>query len=497
MRRELGAVLCTAVLLLAGCQGFTTADGTATPNGTDTPDEVVQITVSDTSTDNGSVTFDDSGPPEDPERDRLGWEGGYWHNESLDVNESDGLNASEQAALVNRSMARVEYIRDLEFEESVPVEVISRDEYTAGSGGSNGDALREFDNGKFEALFLTGESEDSIETQESNLGASVLGYYSPSEDSIVIVSDSEQPTISEGTLGHELVHALQDQQFDLNTTAQTRDGVQGHNGLVEGDASAVDTEYTDRCGDEWECLIPETSGGGGGGGDRHAGISFLFYFPYSDGIDFVADLRDRDGWDAVDAAYDDVPDGAREVITPSDYPDWEPRNVTIDQEPDDNWEQIRPSQDRARPDYGTVGPSGIASAMAYTRTDTYNTSSVVTAPEVVNYGSDGTISGTDPYNYDLAATSGWEGGRMEVYTNGTDGAYVWRTEWSDADDAETFAEAWGDVVDHWGGTRTSDGVWVIEADSPFTDAVAIHVDGDTVTVVNAPTEAQLSELYDA
>ena len=29
--------------------------------------------------------------PDDPESDVLGWENGYWHNETIDVDQSDGL----------------------------------------------------------------------------------------------------------------------------------------------------------------------------------------------------------------------------------------------------------------------------------------------------------------------------------------------------------------------------------------------------------------------
>jgi hypothetical protein len=495
MRRRSAAALCALALLLAGCQtpslGGASAE-TPTEAGQSTPDEVVTLEVR-----NGTLTEtgDAERVPDDPGTDRLGWEGGYWHNESLDVDRSDGLNESEREAVVNRSMARVEYIRGLEFESSVPVEVISRAEYRENSSGEYGPSLRAFDNAKFEALFLIGEDEDSIEVQESTLGSSVLGYYSPSEDAIVIVSDSETPTIAEGTLGHELVHALQDQRFGLNSTAATRDGVQGRNGLIEGDASAVDDSYGERCGEQWECL--SGSGGGGASGDRHAGVSFMLFFPYSDGTTFVSALRDRGGWSAVDDAYADLPDGSREVTHPEDYPDWEPRNVTMPAEPGGDWKRVRPSSDRDRPDYATVGPSAIAASMAYTLSDGYNRSAVVTSREILNYGEDGTVDSADPYNYALAGTRGWEGGRMHVYTNGPEDGYVWRTVWTDDVAAERFAERWGDVVEHWGGTQTGENTWVIADDSPFADAVAIHVSGDTVTVVNAPTEGQLTELYDA
>ncbi|WP_237560395.1 hypothetical protein [Halolamina rubra] len=72
-------------------------------------------------------------PSPTPGEDRLGWEDGYAATDSVAVDASDGLNESELDAVVARTMARVELIRGLEFEETVPVEVISREEFRNGS----------------------------------------------------------------------------------------------------------------------------------------------------------------------------------------------------------------------------------------------------------------------------------------------------------------------------------------------------------------------------
>ncbi|MFC6756937.1 MULTISPECIES: Hvo_1808 family surface protein [Haloarcula] len=501
MRREFGAVCFAVLLLLAGCQGLGVGADEGTPTGTD---ETLTVTENGTERPTNSTELElqtESGPSDgsstvrpDPESDRVGWENGYWHNDSLDVDNSDGLNDTELSAVVNRSMARVEYVRGLEFEEDVPVTTISRAEYRNQSGnGSYGDALQTFDNAKFEALFLIGENDSSVETQERTLGDSVQGYYSPSQDEIVIVTDSETPEIGEKTLSHELVHALQDQQFGIDGNASTRDAIQGRNALIEGDARTVETEYMDHCESNWSCIKVDQSGASSGSSDAHIGVFYMLYFPYSDGTSFVADLRDQGGWDAVNDAYDDVPDGAREVTTPTDYPEWEAREVTLPAPPSDDWERVRPSADRDRPDYATVGPSAIAAAIAYTVFDDYNDSSVVNRFDLA----DSDTVATDPYNYDLPGTSGWDGGRMQVYTNDGETGYVWRTAWTDDAAAEQFATSWERVIRHWGGERTADGNWVIAEESPFGDAVAVHVEGDTVTVVNAPTEAELTELYDA
>lgn len=71
--------------------------------------------------------------PPDPSEDVIGWENGHWYNESIAVNQSDGLNDTELDAFVARSMARVEHLRQLEFARNVTVEPITRDELRAGA----------------------------------------------------------------------------------------------------------------------------------------------------------------------------------------------------------------------------------------------------------------------------------------------------------------------------------------------------------------------------
>jgi len=483
MRRDLAALLCAGVLLLAGCSSFGTGQGAREPE-TETP-EVFTLELDDGSP-SGSM---DGEAPADPERDRLGWEGGYWHNETVNASNSDGLTEAERRAVINRSMARIEHIRGLEFTEPVPVETISREAFRNRTSGNYSDSLRQFDNAKFEALFLVGEEADSIAVQEATLGASVLGYYSPEESRIVLVSDSETPSISRATLAHELVHALQDQQFGLENSSGARDELQGRNGLVEGGATTVENAYIERCGVQWECLGATSAGPSGG--ERHFGITYMLQFPYTEGRSFVVALQERGGWAAVNDAYADLPDGAREVMFPGEYPGWEPAPVTVPDPPSHEWERVEPTAAYDRPDHARLGPSAIAAGLAHTLGDDDNESAVVSRQQVF------TNSGTNPYNYAFDATRGWDGGRLQVYTNGSETGYVWRTVWTDAESAAAFADSWGAVVEHYGGTEVAEDTWVIEAQSPYADAIAIHVEGDTVTVVNAPTRAQLEEVYDA
>ena len=523
--RTLPVVVLALALALAGCStGFqgapapeasTDRSGTdaSTPGSESTPtpgSESTPTSPAGTEEPNAS-SFDFADPPDD----RIGWEAGYWHNESLDITPEDGLNSTELNATVARATARIEVIRETEFAERVPVTVIDRGTYRQEFAGGSADytpAFRTFDNAKFEALFLVGEDRDALTVQNANRGSNVLGFYSPREREIVVVADSETPTLdTEFTLAHELVHALQDQEFNLSSyRAPTRDAHNGQNGLIEGEASLVEDRYRERCEAEWRCLNVSTSDGAGGdgaggdGADFHLGVYFLNFFPYSDGPGFVESQYREGGWAAVDELYEDVPASAEQVIYPERYPDDRPTDVRLEDTNSGDWERVQPEPARPgslRPDYARLGQSALSSMFAYTLYDDYNQSRVVEPREWLNVDAEGNLDRSDPLNYDLSVTDGWEGDRMHVYTSPGAGenetAYVWRLVWENASEAEEFAAGYRRLLAHWGGQRVdgSPNHWRIDS-GPFADSFYLEVEGDTVTVVNAPTREDLGEVYD-
>lgn len=205
-----------------------------------------------------------------PAGDQLGWEGGYWYDDPLSVTPQDGLNESERRSVVARAMARVEEIRRLEFERRVPVTVVSRAEYReqfGRNGSDSGDdqdhrrdgehsaAYRAWNDQVWEALFLVGEGTNVSSTFDAVYGATVQGFYAAGRDEIVIVSESETPTIDPGTLAHELVHAVRDQRpHAFRGGNLTQDQQLAADGLNEGDANTVQSVYEYRCGRAWDCL---------------------------------------------------------------------------------------------------------------------------------------------------------------------------------------------------------------------------------------------------
>ncbi|WP_435062001.1 Hvo_1808 family surface protein [Halobaculum sp. EA56] len=443
----------------------------------------------------GPAPDDDWTYPEDPPSDRLGWEAGVWWNESIDVNQSDGLDAAEREAFVARTTARVERVRGLEFREPVPVEVISRAEYRERSvfSGDRPEGYGAWHNQVWEAALIVGEDRDVAREFDALYGGSVLGYYTPSEDRIVIVSDADEPRIDRGTLAHELVHALQDQHFGF-AGARTRDAGLAHNGLTEGDARYVETLYLDRCAagpgnetatgaDGWACVPRPERTGGGGGEPIDRGLFAYVYQPYADGPAFVHRLRERGGWGAVNAAYEDRPVSTEQTIHPERYPEDRPEEVALADRSGDRWSRFDLDRRSER-----LGEAGLF-AMFWSN----------------DYAGGGYRAGDLPYstrNYTAGPSDGWAGDRLVPYRrgDGEDAAYgyVWAIRFDSAAEAAEFRRAYRTMLQLRLGARVVDrdaGVYRVP-DGPFADAFRIERDGRTVVITNAPTVAALDGVRD-
>ncbi len=162
--------------------------------------------------------------PDDPSTtETIGYVDGYWYDDDLAVDDQDDavVDEADLESVIYRSMARVEVIRELPFEDEVPVDVISREEFHEDSDDLFVDVTadeRLQENANYETLFMVERDEDAVDAIEAMYGGTVGGYYDPATDEVVIVSDNpETPELDEVILGHELLHALQDQHFDLST----------------------------------------------------------------------------------------------------------------------------------------------------------------------------------------------------------------------------------------------------------------------------------------
>jgi PGF-CTERM protein len=448
---------------------------------------------------------DNDTAPADPDDDVIGWEDGYWHNESLDIDRSDGLNDSERERVAARSMARVEEVRGLEFEETVPIEVVSRDEYRNISmerfRNTSGEE-RLHQNVKWEATFFVNESTDAVSVQASNFGSSVLGFYSPEEDRLVIVSENQTSPRLEGelTLGHELHHALQDQHYNLSSIqANTTDGSNANSGLIEGDASYVEYRYEQRCGEAWDCLDPR--GSQQGGELANFGLYLVSYQPYSDGAAFVQHRYDQGGWEAVNEVYDATPESTEQVIYPDRYLSDSPTNVTVEDRSDDEWSVLELN---GSIDHASLGEAGMFTMFMYPFYESNQQDQLIDAQSFFNY-QDGSqeLDPIDPLNFTHRYTEGWDGDRLVPYvtddsaeTNET--GYVWVSAWDSEADAEQFVTGYRELLEYRGAESVDgyDGVYRVPDSEQFGDAFYVDQRDDRVVVVNAPTLDDLSAVDD-
>lgn len=431
----------------------------------------------------------------DPETDVIGWEDGFWYNESIDVDQSDGLDDAELDAIVSRTMARVEHIRRLEFNKTVPVSLQTREAFAAEQRNrTTSETLRVFDNAKFEAVFMINESTDSIEVQRENAGTSILGYYHPGREEIVLIAENQsQLEIDELVLAHELVHALQDQHFpSIIARNMTRDAVNAADGIVEGDPKFVEHRYRDRCEDGvWNDTCVSRSDQSGGGELANIGPYLLKYQPYSDGPSFVQSRFNRGGWEAVNAVYEQPPVSSEQVIHPEKYGVEDPANVTLPDRTTEDWERVRPA---GRPDYGEFGEAGMMTMFVYPIYESNGRTQIVPITDWLNRTPSGDLYQFDPLNYVSPFSEGWNGDRLHVYRNAdNETAYVWRSVWDTDSDAVEFVDGYRQVLDYRDAQQVGRHTYRIAAGG-FQDAFHLQVVGDRVTIVNAPTVDDLSAV---
>ncbi|WP_254528620.1 Hvo_1808 family surface protein [Natrinema gelatinilyticum] len=431
----------------------------------------------------------------------LGHVGEYAHDETLAFDTSDGLTREQLEAVKYRAMARIEVVRGRQFTRDVELEVLTRAEYRdrRAAGTANASAFR---NELWRGAFVVDGETDVSQAFDDLYRNAIQGYYV--NDRIVIVAeDTDRIRIDRWVLVHELTHALQDQQFGISREAETIDGIRAENGVIEGEASYVSRRYDRRCGDEWQCLPGgkgETSTGEALA-DRpfDAGLYLSIYVPYAEGPQFVADLAERGGWDAVDRAHRTPPRSTTQLIHPGHYPATQPEAVTIPDRSSDDWRPITERTDDEGDRAGTPDP----------RTETIGEATlfamlwengVIDRPL--------TESGSDlaPYNYSHPATAGWAGDSFRVYQSTSDPnrtGHVWRLAWDSPADATAFADAYRRLLENRGAEAvesagsTAGTVYRISDGEPFAGAYRVAVVDETVVIVGAPTGDDLESIHAA
>lgn len=357
------------------------------------------------------------------------------------------------SAQVRSLMATISDLRKLQFSLEIPVTVESPEDIRAESledleepeVKESLEAMR----ATLRAFQLAPPGADVAAAYADIMKESLGGYYSSDERRLVLVehegamsTSGLQPGSEEAmTAAHELVHALQDQNFDLwtmlNRDLEDDDVDLALGSLVEGDASLAMLEYTQP--GTWRALSPadrenligmmsgETvleADSALGRAPRILRESLLF--PYGHGLAFVAGLHADGGWRRIDQAFAQPPLSSEQILHPERYatatPDWPIRLELPDLAPlfGDGWATV---------EQNTFGEAGILSVLR----------------DHLPHGSS---------REQRAAAAGWGGDRYVVLRGPTDDTWsgVWLTTWDSPADAREFLAVARDEVTTLAGT---------------------------------------------
>lgn len=493
-----------AVMAIAGVAMPTAASGFDAPTADDAQVHGETLTENKYVQDCAAEPPDDYADPESPSG-TIGWTDGYWYNEPLNVDSSDGLNESEVEKLGARTTARVEAMRCLDAPEGTPpIDIITREEYRNQSGDvfsgiTTKDEL--YANSQYETMMMIGSDDDYWQVRADNRGETTGAFYNFVDKQIVMINDNpDSVLLEEYVLAQEVGHAVQDQQFNMSSYERpTNDYDKGFLSLIEGDMNLIDSWYQEACQEDlWEepCVSETQDGEGGGGGGELAswGLYLNGFQPYSDGPKFIEDIYEENGWDAVDAMYDDPPNSAMYSVYPDRWGEVDIAEVEVPDTSADNWRRLG-YEDTT--DYDRVGVAGIA---AMFMSPAYEADSEVwSTDQFLNLTNAREVSSYDPLIYDQPATAGWRGDRLYTYANEmNETGTVWKLKYSDADSLQLFLDSYQKLVNVHKGQQV-DGykyTWTFGEDSKFDMALTFVPEGDTVTIVKGPSVDTLTEIHD-
>ncbi|WP_436902414.1 Hvo_1808 family surface protein [Halovenus halobia] len=429
-RQSAGLLVVAAVVVLAGCGGILGDTGREVPDG-------------------------------------YGEVGGVEYDDDINVTVEDGLTEAELGRLVNRTMARIEAVRELNYKEPVDVEIIDREQYREQRNGQVSPGGGAWENQIWRGLFLVGQDRDATALVEDAFGTSVTGYYRAGTNDIVIVSESETPTVGMDTLVHELTHALQDQQYGLEFGQSTRDQQAAYDTLIEGEAGLVSHLYLKEWCQQWDCVRPEQAVGAEqpDASELPEAISLVVGQPYRVGPTYVQQLEQAGGWEAVNERHENPPRTTAAIIDDDGVA--EPTEITIPDRSTPEWERFD-----HEPTGDTLGAASIYAMLA----------------------ANGVAENEDPRRYDHPAVEGWTGDRIVPYRSNTEYGYVWELAWENTEEAEEFAGAFEQVLERNGGLARGTSSYIIESGS-FEGAYRVSVDGNRVEIVGGPDREALTEIH--
>jgi hypothetical protein len=337
------------------------------------------------------------------------------------------------------------------------------------------------------ALGLIPAGTDLFDLTVRLMGEQAAGFYDPLSDEMLVVFDGN-PSLTEYFYSHEIVHALQDAHLDPDDlmedlTALNGDQALAASALYEGDAVAGSDAYLERYPALLGALLREVGRDSPVIDEAPAAVAISLLFPYISGAAFVDRLQTQGGWDAVDAAYADMPASTEQILHPLKYLERDEPSLIALPDPATalgaGWRVV---------DEDTLGELQIA---------------VLLADFAPGEGFNGITGDIALPESARNAAAGWDGDRFALWedSNGQRETLVWRSVWDTPEDARAFSRALAQFGNaRWNGVFNGESPDDVALVTPEI-AARILLDGQQVHYVQAPdlalADAALTALRSA
>lgn len=259
--------------------------------------------------------------------------------ESDDAESDDGVDAdapadsadAELQAFVDEAIAFIEDVREREFLERPLVELVDADTMTQIVLDDIESDLAADPEGSEASLAFArsigffGPDDGFLDVYEVFVQGGVLGVYFPTSDRLLVRSDGELSLMSKLTVVHELVHAFDDQHFDLDRDElrSDSDASWAFGAAVEGSASYVEDLWRDGLSAEQERSLAREEASFEVGDIFSLDFGFLIYQTsvYEYGQTWLERRIENEGVAAIDDALINGAPSSEVVIEPLGAPD--------------------------------------------------------------------------------------------------------------------------------------------------------------------------------
>jgi hypothetical protein len=242
------------------------------------------------------------------------------------------VSDAEFDALISELEAYVAEARGLPFQREVTVELADGAEFEARLLEDFEEELPELEDTEiaFRALGLLEDGTSLVDALKGIYSEGVMGFYDPETDELVVRGRAATPYVQQ-TIVHELVHALDDQHFELHRPQydDAKDEISlGFSAVVEGNARRIENQWLGDQPAAFRAEAREEEEAFGAGIDVSQFpqiLLFLIGAPYEVGEVLVGDRIRRGGERAVDAAIAEPPDTSEQVLFPALFQERQPR----------------------------------------------------------------------------------------------------------------------------------------------------------------------------